>query len=149
LEVKVHVDLITIRAGRSCHSIAWSSGRLELQSAHHDSELRAELFHYSGAVATSARFRYPGLDRSRFLTGCSAHGLTVLVDVLRHVVVLDARGELVAIFCVSRNALGAWLPDGSRMGAASLLGRPATPDAPERFARALQAACARGRERHP
>src|SRR5947209_6838925 len=75
-------------------------------------------------------------DAGRFLKRAAGH-LRVEVDRFGHVVVLDAAGErLVAMFWFRRDKAAAWLPDGTRWGAAQIIGSP-SPDAATKVAQAL------------
>jgi hypothetical protein len=145
LFASVYEGVIMVRAGAWCHFLTWSSGSLEIERVPDDFRLDERLSEHP--KATYANFAYPGIDQGRFYSGCSAYGLTLLVDVLGHVVVLDARGNLVALFAVARDVLCGWLPDGTYLGIPSLSGCAPALDAPQRFAAALQAACALGREK--
>ena len=63
-----------------------------------------------------------------------------LVDVFGQICVLDAKGDVAAMFFVFRNRVAAWLPDGTRHGDASIIGGPSTEGALEAIGHALRKA---------
>src|SRR5262249_51840215 len=81
------------------------------------------------------------LDSRRFATSCRHGGRTVLVDFLGQVGASGAADEPVVMFSVCRDQIAAWMPDGTRLGPASLTGHVAAPGAAARIGAAL-AACA-------
>ncbi|MFO0956136.1 MAG: hypothetical protein U0800_01575 [Isosphaeraceae bacterium] len=66
--------------------------------------------------------------------------IRVAVDFLGQIIIQDRAGCLIGIFFIFRDDFAAWLPDGTRMGPASLIGGPPTPDAPRKIGQAMQAA---------
>ncbi len=95
------------------------------------SERRPQL----NAVGTAA-----GYDRERFGHLTATGPWVAGFDRLGQVVLLDRSGRLVMTMIVRRELAAAWLPDGTRWGAAALLGGPPHPNAAVRIGMALQAA---------
>jgi hypothetical protein len=96
-----------------------------------------------GAVLVRLHDSVAGVNPSGRFTGISRVGrLSVVTDSLGHAIVLDERGDTVAIFHVFRHTLAGWLPDGTVFGPPALIGGPPTPAALTKFAAALRRAYA-------
>jgi hypothetical protein len=76
-------------------------------------------------------------DRERFLSGACTTQLDFVLDRFGQVTVLDRNGNVLAMFIAFREHWAAWMPDGIRLGSASLSNGPETPGAAERIGRTL------------
>jgi hypothetical protein len=83
-------------------------------------------------------------DSHRFVSAAKAD-VVALVDRFGQVAMLDLDNHLVCMFFVYRHKLAAWMPTEVRWGPAHLTGGPATPSAGQKIAKALSAACRRGK----
>ena len=89
--------------------------------------------------------RVVGFGDDRFVTAVRGP-ITAVGDRYGHVAIFDRAENLICVFFAFRKRLAGWMPDGTYLGAADLIGHPATADAPWRMARALQAACGVNRQ---
>jgi hypothetical protein len=139
VEVELGRHWLAVRIGKLGHLFRWDRGDLELLTPANN--------HYRDgimAVTESGTAGRPSelspltrYDAGRFLKRVAGR-LRVEVDRFGHVVILDAAGErLVAIFWFRRDKAAAWLPDGTRWGAAEIVGTP-SPDAAAKVAQALR-----------
>jgi hypothetical protein len=78
-------------------------------------------------------------DSQRWLLGARRR-LWAASDRFGQVALFDGAGALVCMFFAFRNDVAGWMPDGTRFGPASLTGHAASPDALQKFARAIRAA---------
>jgi hypothetical protein len=78
-------------------------------------------------------------DSTRFASIAQIR-LTVATDHFGHLIILNSTGSVVCLFCILRDQLAGWMPDGTRFGPPSLLGCQATPGALQKFADALRVA---------
>jgi hypothetical protein len=144
---------------RLVHMVRWDSEQLLLYPISYrpgnpttlDTVVRRELSGVSvrepGQRAT--RWRLPEwvqADPGRFVAAAQAEVVAV-TDRYGQVSLFDRERNLVAMAFVWRKEIALWMPDGSRLGSPRLLGGPPTPDGRRAFAKALQAATARGRVR--
>jgi hypothetical protein len=149
LEVALGRALLVVTIGKHTHLIRWDKGTLELsRNEERDPErLLARAFGDSHMATVAARPRSKtSLLWRRFVAGCSAFGLIVLVDIFGQIALLDRNRQLVAMFFIFRDQVAAWLPDGTRFGPVSIIGGPPAPDAHQRIGAALQQATARPQE---
>jgi hypothetical protein len=79
-------------------------------------------------------------ERSDRFNGILTGQLVILVDKFGQLTVRDRSGQLVCMFFFYRNQFAAWMPDGTRLGPAALIGGAATPNALERIGMALNRA---------
>jgi hypothetical protein len=151
---KCHHDLdltlgemhLTLQAGRSVHLLCWDRGVLDCSFTTGDAEqfLRR---HLGGTTLSPAGVRatadglpaFVRYDPQRFRAGAH-HVLIAVADVFGQVALFERTGELVAMFFAFRGQVAAWLPDGTRLGPAGLVGGPPTPDAARRIGAALHTA---------
>jgi hypothetical protein len=148
-QVAIGRDWLAIRPGSAhAHLLRWDTDRI---------------VHVSAATATPDQFlawlsNRPGLspvigttpggplpaavhyDLPRFEHACRGVELVAVTDRFGQVALLDAEGDLVAMFCARGGSLAAWAPDGTRYGTAELLGQAPTPEADRRLARRLREA---------
>ncbi len=82
-------------------------------------------------------------DTSRFRMA-AWRNLIAVVDAFGEVFLFEHTGKLVCAFFVFRTRIAAWMPDGTCMGPAALLGRPETPEAMKHIGQALLQAWQRG-----
>jgi len=87
-----------------------------------------------------------GYDHERFVMSASTNVLAV-ADRFGQVAIFDVDDRLICMFFAFRERLAAWMPDGTRYGAASLTGGPPTPEALAKIGQALRKASERGRAR--
>jgi hypothetical protein len=149
LEVAIGRGLLTVTIGKHAHLIRWDQGTLELarNEERDPGKLLARAFRSSHVAMVSARSRpKPSLLWRRFVAGCSAFGLVILVDIFGQIAVLDRNRQLVAMFFVFRDQVAAWMPDGTRFGPVAITGGPSAPDGPQRIGAALVQAMARSQE---
>lgn len=146
---------LTIRAGTRTHLFRWDRPALEIHSweGDHDTTLRQYLGdtpHSTRATFGSAGGlpAFADYDRTRFVAAVCGP-LTAVVDAFGQVAMFENNGTLVCMLFAVRRQAAAWMPDGTRLGLASLTGSPPTPDAAERIAVALQEAWRRGKEARP
>jgi hypothetical protein len=85
-------------------------------------------------------------DRERFVLGASLYVMAI-ADRFGQVAIFDVDQQLICMFFAFRERIAAWMPDGTRLGPASLTGGPETPDAATKIGEALSQACERGRKR--
>jgi hypothetical protein len=139
--------------GNFKHLIRWGGGRLEHRQvnslANWDfppgvTKRPHQLMLWSGPSMTLPPERIRRLDclrpdPRRFI---SLHEgpLIVLVDCFGQIALLDRQWNLACMFFVFRSQFAAWMPDGTRLGPASLTGGPETPGAAEKIGRRLQEA---------
>jgi hypothetical protein len=139
--------------GRSCliltglqnsHLLRWDTGKLVWQ---HSRERGAHLSGREAGMTLAGNDRelshLPGClryDPERFISGAKANGLRSVCDRYGQVTVFDRRDKLVCMFFAFREHLGGWMPDGTRLGPSWLTGGPPSPQATEKFGRALRAA---------
>ena len=121
--------------------IRWDSGDLEVD---HDDPIQA-FARLEGVVPDSRGKPYGmiprGCDGSRFTEAIERKPLRVLVDRYNHLAVLGRGDRLVAVFYTSGREFAAWMPDGTTLGSARLIGGgPSRGDAASRIAAALRAA---------
>jgi hypothetical protein len=148
LDVALGPAFLTVKVGSHAHWIRWDRPRLEVRhntSGDPDTLLAAGAGRHAAGLILAAvtrgadALRDPALGQ-RFTQGCTAFGLTVLVDSFGEIAVCDAGRSLVCMFFVFRDKVAAWMPDGTRVGPLSIVGGPSTPDGLERIAAALRAA---------
>ncbi len=150
IEVELGATFLTIQAGSHVHLARWDRPRLELNQGEGDAGklvakvFGGELWRMVRATAMEGgvlwRQGAPHHDRRRFQAFCQAFGLTVVVDFLGQVAILDRNGVLVCMFFVFRDKIAAWMPDGTRVGPVPMIGGQPTPDGLERIAAALRMA---------
>jgi hypothetical protein len=80
----------------------------------------------------------------RFVSAAKADFIA-LVDRFGQVAILDLDKQLICVFFVYRKEIAAWMPNDIRWGPARLTGGPASASAGEHIAKALCAACRRGK----
>jgi hypothetical protein len=137
-------DWLSLQIEQTIHLVRWGAGRLECSLGRGDLDtfLRCELA--SGGLAgrgtratasqvpswlqerCAGRFRAAAVDR-----------LIAAVDRFSQVACFTPDGSLVCMFFAFRQQIAAWMPDGTRYGPGTLPGRPASPAAAEKIARAL------------
>ena len=120
--------------------IRWDRGRIEVER-----DQIYSVFARLGGVLAQSRSLRPGdaeINRTqiRFVGVIEEGRLRILIDRYNHFVVFDSRGNLVCIFYVIRDEVGALLVDGTYWGSPRLIGRAATPGAAERIGRELREA---------
>lgn len=123
------------------HLVRWDKGRLEVEAVTNPNSI-------SGGLAVESKTLPPWLfyDPRRFVG--VAHGwLVAALDLYGQLALFEANGQLVCMFFSFRHQLAAWLPDGTRLGPAALLGGPPTPGAAEKIGQTLKAAWDRAQRR--
>jgi hypothetical protein len=150
-EVELGEGWLSLQIDKTIHLARWVLGRLEFSLGRGDLDnfLRCELA-LGGLGARGTRAvpeQVPAWLREmggRFRA--AAVGLLVAaVDRFSEVALFTPDGTLVCMFFAFRQQVAAWMPDGTCLGPATLLGRPATPGAAEKIGRALCEACRPGR----
>jgi hypothetical protein len=120
--------------------IRWDRGRLEV-----DHSNPAQVFQDLGGVVAESRSLPPvksgfSHDSGRFHQVVEHFGLRILIDRYNHLAVLGGAGELIGMMLVSGYEFAAWMPDGTRLGSARLIGSEPAPGTAERFAAVLRSA---------
>lgn len=148
LEVELGPSLLVVRTSKFTHLVRWDRGPLRfvvsqqptrgLLDEQFDGEAPATA--WSRLLGSSQVVRDERFDNKRFVSAAWSGGLGALVDSAGHVVIIDMAGAVVCIFHVYRLQLSAWMPDGTKLGPASFIGGPPTPDGAARMAEALRAA---------
>ncbi len=103
--------------------IRWDRGRIEVER-----DQIYSVFSRLGGVLAQSRSLRPGdaeINRTqiRFVGVIEEGRLRILIDRYNHFVVFDSRGNLVCIFYVIRDEVGALLVDGTYWGSPRLIGR--------------------------
>ena len=148
LDVSIGETFLIINTGKHVHMYDWYRGPLRATlSQGEPGWLIARVISPIARRQTvrAARRTVPTYDDRRFVASERAFGLTVLVDMLSQVTVLDADDKIVCMFYVFRDQAAAWMPDGTRVGLVPVSSGPSTPDAMERIGAALRAAVSRGK----
>lgn len=148
LRVSLAEAWLAIGIDRRVHYLGWPTGTLEYGQMHGDEWVQG--LSPGPPLPTDAQRAGLGqmpaflnYDRSRFrLAAC--RNLTAVVTLFGEVFLFEQTGELVCGFFAFRQAVAAWMPDGTCWGAEALLGRPPTAGAAERIGKALREASRRG-----
>jgi hypothetical protein len=150
-EVELGDSWLSLQIDKTIHLARWVLGRLEFSLGRGDLDtfLRCELaLGGLGARGTrAAPEQVPAWLREmggRF-RAAAVGPLVAAVDRFSQVALFTPDGTLVCIFFAFRQQISAWMPDGTCLGPATLLGRPATPGAADNIGRALCEACRTGR----
>jgi hypothetical protein len=127
-------------ANRRVHDrclIRWDRARLEVER----DEVFTVFSRLGGVLTQSRSLRRGDSEANRYqlrFVGVIEEGrLRILIDRYNHIVVFDARGDLVCIFYVIGDYAAALLVDGTYWGSYRLIGREALPGAAERIGWAL------------
>lgn len=131
---------LVISVGEFVHFLRWDRSLLETSKGRGDvaAFLTQEFDGHEPLSIPASRGRNALItDSKRFLTSCTYLGLSILVDFIGQVSVLEKSGKLVCMFYVFRDQLAGWMPDGTRIGAAHLTGSTSTADGETRFGTAL------------
>ncbi len=140
-----------VEAGRHVHLIRWDRGVLATSTLHQGlgSPILATLPRPIDRPATRSSPRPPAVayDPRRF-TAVAIADLTAVVDAFGQICLFDRADRLLAMFLVFRGQVAAWMPDGTRYGAAlgpnPLIDGPVTPNAAEIIGRTLRDASVAG-----
>jgi hypothetical protein len=138
--VELGEKALVITISQTAHVVRWESGALAAYV------LQAGSVKLDGPRARALPGRVPGFlrhDRGRFRMA-AWHNLIAVVSAYGEVFLFEHSGELVCAFFAFRQLLAAWMPDGTRLGPASLTGAPPSADAGRRIGQALLAAWERG-----
>jgi hypothetical protein len=130
---------IKVTIGKTVHTFTLDTA--VMQHACVRDQVRHPARRTNAAAAMSSGFGY---DDERYVVAASRAPWIAVVDSWGQVLLLDVLGRTVAHVLVRRSEAAIVLPDGTRWGAAALLGGPATPGAPEAIGRALRAAAGGG-----
>jgi hypothetical protein len=146
---------LRLEVGERTYLLCWDAARLDIQRFHQDGNARVQ------QELTRLSLRYPGMpatafepptawtnlwyDRRRFLRWAKAE-LAVIVDAFGQVAVFSAAQELMCMMFVFRDQIAAWMPDGTRLGPASITGGPETLNAAEKIGQALHRATLFGKK---
>jgi hypothetical protein len=146
---------LALHFDRTAHLIRWDRGHLVhkcMRGPDGRAALRAELTSSplvgsasvldeveSSTAQTKSLPSAVEYDRQRFRSA-AWHYLVAVVDAFGQVFLFSRLGDLVCAFFAYRQALAAWMPDGTCYGPAALLGQPETPGAAEKIGQALLAA---------
>ena len=127
---------LTVRVGRYMHTFTLNefAFRHERSATSYESPSHRPYGYGTSGVA---------YDRDRFAELIQAGPWLAGYDRWGQVVLLDRAGKLVLTLAVRRELAAAWLHDGTRWGAAALLGAAPDPNAAVRIGRALQDAAGR------
>lgn len=134
VDVLLEPGALHIHFARFHHTVRWTTGTLQSSV---ETAWRGVLRLEPANVPTLTSY-----DKERFVKAFGGNGsLIAVVDIFGQVAILDPSGEkLLAMFFAYRNQLAAWMPDGTRWGAGTLLDGPPTPDAASKIARVLHEA---------
>ncbi len=146
IDLEMGRDWLAVWIGSHANLVRWGRGQLEIEgrSGATDvlgaSQVISPECSPSFGIARKGRLpEWVQYDSRRFISTCRG-SLIAVVDRFGQVVLFDLTGELVCMFFAFQGRVAAWLPDGTRLGPAELIGGPSTPGASEWIARALQAA---------
>ncbi|MCI0464449.1 MAG: hypothetical protein L0Z62_46545 [Gemmataceae bacterium] len=154
LEVRLGEFWMTVAIGKRIHLIQWDCGPLVLQHMDKQDYLKLQFISTAAKDWSSHRatkkecLRLLGNHSKRFVLAAKGQ-ITLFVDKLGHLAVVDAAGELVCMFCFLREQVAAWMPDGTRYGPPTLSRGPAAGDALEKLGNALRTASELGRRMRP
>jgi hypothetical protein len=138
-------SLLLLTGRQNTHLLRWDNIKLECRHSRDRAALlngreidMAVAVHERGSGHLPGCVRY---DPERFVTGAKMRGLRAVCDRYGQVALFDSRDKLVCMFFAFREHLGGWMPDGTRLGPHWLTGGPPSPEAAEKFGRALRNAC--------
>jgi hypothetical protein len=129
---------------RPLHVLRWDNNRLEIDICQTPPQPLA------ASLSRDIQWKevltpYLEYDGDRFIQ--ASMGPFAVADQFGQVALLDSSRKLICMLVVFKDQLAIWLPDGTYYGPASLTGRPATPQALEKIARALRSAFQEGKSR--
>jgi hypothetical protein len=142
-QVELGEGWLSLQIDKTIHLARWVLGRLEFTLGRGDLDnfLRCELA-VGGLGARGIRAvaeQVPAWLRGsggRF-RAAAVGPLIAVVDRFSQVALFTPGGTLVCMLFAFRQQIAAWMPDGTGLGPATLLGRPATPGAAEKIGHAL------------
>jgi hypothetical protein len=150
VQVELGERWLTIQINKTIHVIRWDRGTLIVKSARVSLAAVKQALMEVGLANGSVPARFGCLppflppDAGERFCRAAWSNLIAVVDRFGEVALFEATGELVCLFFAFRQQIAVWMPDGTCHGPASLLGRPATPDALDKIGAALRAAWERG-----
>jgi hypothetical protein len=142
-EVELGEGWLSLQIDKTIHLARWVLGRLEftLGRGELDNFLRCELavggLGARGTRATAGQVPAWLHGSGGRFRAAAVGSLIAAVDRFSQVALFTADGTLVCMVFAFRQQVAAWMPDGTCLGPATLLGRRATPGAAEKIGRAL------------
>jgi hypothetical protein len=144
IDIRLGRKLLVVRVGHHGHLFNWHSEELQItpltDETRSSTPKAVRVLETCGTRALSAGLpdwvRY---DPRRFVQAARAE-VIVVSDSFGQLMVFDRSGKLVCMFFVFREQAGAWMPDGTRYGPASITGGLPTPGALGKLGRALREA---------
>jgi hypothetical protein len=140
VNVRFGDSALKIDNGAFLHHIDWRGGRLS-------TSVGVRVGRGAEAIRENPGRMPKWLAHNKRFVRCNEGWLIAAVDVFGQIALFEHDQQLICLFFTFRDRFAAWTPDGTRLGAKSLLGTQTTPGAADTIGARLQAAWDRAQRR--